>query len=158
MSGPSVLPTTKSDDSFNGNFSAVLPAGWILPGVRVRVTAVGNDGVQVSQEAAPAVASLARIRLVLVPLSTDDGVAQLPDAEVIRAALLRVYPYAAENISITTRAALSMPGSSTADSWWSTALGELESKRVQEDSGAYYYGFVPKMSVTRAEADLFNGG
>jgi hypothetical protein len=150
MSGPSVLPTAKSDYSFNGNFSAILPAGWILPGVRVRVTAVGNDGVQVSQEAAPVVASLARIRLVLVPLSTDDGVAQLPDAEVIRAALLRVYPYATENISITTRAALSMPGSSTADSWWSTALGELESKRALEDSGAYYYGFVPKMSSTRA--------
>ncbi|MGV8869789.1 MAG: hypothetical protein ACOH2S_22935 [Janthinobacterium svalbardensis] len=150
MSGPSVLPTTKSDDSFNGNFSAVLPAGWILPGVRVRVTAVGNDGVQVSQEAAPAVASLARIRLVLVPLSTDDGVAQLPDAQDIRAALLRVYPYATENISITTRAALSMPGSSTADSWWSNALGALDDRRVQEDSGAYYYGFVPKMSVTRA--------
>ncbi|STR18717.1 IPT/TIG domain [Janthinobacterium lividum] len=103
MSGPSVLPTSKSDYSFNGNFSAVLPSGWILPGVRVRVTAVGNDGVQVSQEAAPVVASLARIRLVLVPLSTDDGVAQLPDAEVIRAALLRVYPYAAE-ISASPRA------------------------------------------------------
>ncbi|MGK5059889.1 IPT/TIG domain-containing protein [Janthinobacterium sp. LB2P49] len=150
MSGPSVLPTAKSDYSFNGNFSAILPAGWILPGVRVRVTAVGNDGVQVSQEAAPVVASLARIRLVLVPLSTDDGVAQLPDAEVIRAALLRVYPYATENISITTRAALSMPGSSTADSWWSDALGKLDSKRALEDSGAYYYGFVPKMSATRA--------
>ena len=150
MSGPSVLPTAKSDDSFNGNFSAVLPAGWILPGVRVRVTAVGNDGVQVSQEAAPAVSSAARIRLVLVPLSTDDGVAQLPDAQDIRAALLRVYPYATENISITTRTALSMPGSSTADSWWSNALGALDDRRVQEDSGAYYYGFVPKMSVTRA--------
>ncbi|PLY41666.1 hypothetical protein CSZ94_14860 [Janthinobacterium sp. ROICE36] len=150
MSGPSVLPMQKNDDSFSGNFTAILPAGWILPGVRVRVTAVGNDGVQVSQDAAPVVASLARIRLVLVPLSTDDGVAQLPDAEVIRAALLRVYPYATENISITTRVALSMPGSSTADSWWSDTLGKLESKRVQEDSGAYYYGFVPKMSSTRA--------
>ncbi|MCM2567979.1 IPT/TIG domain-containing protein [Janthinobacterium kumbetense] len=150
MTGPALLPTTKNDDSFNGNFSAVLPAGWILPGVRVRVTAVGNDGVQVSQEAAPVVASLAKIRLVLVPLSTDDGVAQLPDAEVIRAALLRVYPYATENISITTRAALSMPGSSTADSWWSDALGKLENRRALEDSGAYYYGFVPKMSVTNA--------
>lgn len=150
MTGPALLPTTKNDDSFNGNFSAVLPSGWILPGVRVRVTAVGNDGVQVSQEAAPAVASLARIRLVLVPLSTDDGVAQLPDAEVIRAALLRVYPYATENISITTRAALSMPGSSTADSWWSDALGTLDNKRALEDSGAYYYGFVPRMSSTRA--------
>lgn len=150
MTGPALLPTAKSDYSFNGNFSAVLPAGWILPGVRVRVTAVGNDGVQVSQEAAPVVASLARIRLVLVPLSTDDGVAQLPDAEVIRAALLRVYPYATENISITTRAALSIPGSSTADSWWSDALGKLESKRALEDSGAYYYGFVPRMSATRA--------
>ncbi|MDN2680434.1 IPT/TIG domain-containing protein [Janthinobacterium sp. SUN033] len=150
MTGPALLPTTKNDDSFNGNFSAVLPAGWILPGVRVRVTAVGNDGVQVSQEAAPVVASLAKIRLVLVPLSTDDGVAQLPDAEVIRAALLRVYPYATENISITTRAALSLPGSSTADSWWSDALGKLENRRALEDSGAYYYGFVPKMSVTNA--------
>ena len=150
MTGPALLPTTKNDDSFNGNFSAVLPSGWILPGVRVRVTAVGNDGVQVSQEAAPMVASLARIRLVLVPLSTDDGVAQLPDAEVIRAALLRVYPYATENISITTRAALSMPGSSTADSWWSDTLGKLESKRALEDSGAYYYGFVPRVSATRA--------
>ncbi|QKY01676.1 hypothetical protein G3257_04975 [Janthinobacterium lividum] len=150
MTGPALLPTTKNDDSFNGNFSAVLPSGWILPGVRVRVTAVGNDGVQVSQEAAPMVASLARIRLVLVPLSTDDGVAQLPDAEVIRAALLRVYPYATENISITTRAALSMPGSSTADSWWSDTLGKLENKRALEDSGAYYYGFVPRMSSTRA--------
>ena len=118
--------------------------------MRVRVTAVGNDGVQVSQEAAPVVASLARIRLVLVPLSTDDGVAQLPDAELIRAALLRVYPYATENISITTRAALSMPGSSTADSWWSDTLGKLESQRALEDRGAYYYGFVPKMSSTRA--------
>ncbi len=158
MSGPQVLPTAKSDYSFNGNFSAVLPAGWILPGVRVRVTAVGNDGVQVSQEAAPAVSSAARIRLVLVPLSTDDGVAQLPDVKDIRAALLRVYPYATENISITTRTALSMPGSSTADSWWSNALGELESKRVQEDSGAYYYGFVPKMSVTRAAGLAYING
>ncbi|PKB23565.1 IPT/TIG domain-containing protein [Janthinobacterium sp. 64] len=158
MSGPLVLPMAKSDDSFNGNFSAVLPAGWILPGVRVRVTAVGNDGVQVSQEAAPAVSSAARIRLVLVPLSTDDGVAQVPDARDIRAALLRVYPYATENISITTRAALSMPGSSTADSWWSNALGTLEDRRVQEDSGAYYYGFVPKMSVTRAAGLAYING
>lgn len=150
MTGPAVLPTGKSDYSFNGNFSGVLPAGWILPGVRVRVTAVGNDGTQVSQEAAPAVASAARIRLVLVPLSTDDGVAQLPDAEVIRAALTRVYPYAAENITISTRAPLSMPGSSTADSWWSNALQELERNRVQEDNGAYYYGFVPKMSANRS--------
>ena len=150
MSGPAVLPTEKSDYSFNGNFSAILPASWILPGVRVRVTAVGSDGVQVSQEAAPVVASLARIRLVLVPLSTDDGVAQVPDLETIRAALLRVYPYAAENISISTRAALSAPGSSTADSWWSNTLSALESKRVQEDSGAYYYGLAPEMSVTRA--------
>ena len=150
MSGPSVLPTTKSDYSFNGNFSAVLPSGWILPGVRVRVTAVGNDGMQVSQEAAPVVASAAKIHLVLVPLSTDDGVAQLPDAELIRAALTRVYPYAAENISITTRAPLSVPGSSMADSWWSATLEALNDKRAQEDSGAYYYGFVPKMSSTRA--------
>ncbi|PJC97633.1 hypothetical protein GQ37_016845 [Janthinobacterium sp. BJB1] len=150
MSGPSVLPTATSEYSFSGNFSAILPASWILPGVRVRVTAVGSDGVQVSQEAAPVVASLARIRLVLVPLSTDDGLAQVPDVEAIRAALLRVYPYAAENISITTRAALSMPGSSTADSWWSDALGKLENRRALEDSGAYYYGLVPKMSVTNA--------
>ena len=150
MSGPSVLPTSKSDYSFNGNFSAVLPSGWILPGVRVRVTAVGNDGMQVSQEAAPVVASAAKIHLVLVPLSTDDGVAQLPDAELIRAALTRVYPYAAENISITTRAPLSVPGSSMADSWWSATLEALNDKRAQEDSGAYYYGFVPKMSSTRA--------
>ncbi|APA70240.1 hypothetical protein [Janthinobacterium sp. 1_2014MBL_MicDiv] len=150
MTGPAILPTGKSDYSFNGNFSGVLPAGWILPGVRVRVTAVGNDGTQVSQEAVPAVASAARIRLVLVPLSTDDGVAQLPDAEAIRTALTRVYPYAAENISISTRAPLSMPGSSTADSWWSNALQELERNRVQEDNGAYYYGFVPKMSVNRS--------
>ncbi|MGK5081327.1 IPT/TIG domain-containing protein [Janthinobacterium sp. HLX7-2] len=150
MSGPALLPTAKSDYSFNGNFSAVLPAAWILPGVRVRVTAVGSDGVQTSQEAAPVVSSAAKIRLVLVPLSTDDGVAQLPDAEVIRAALTRVYPYAAENISISTRAPLSVPGSSTADSWWSTTLGTLDSKRAQEDSGAYYYGFVPAMSVSRA--------
>ncbi|MCC7711400.1 MULTISPECIES: IPT/TIG domain-containing protein [unclassified Janthinobacterium] len=149
MSGPSVLPTVKSDYSFVGNFSAVLPSNWILPGVRVRVTAVGNDGVQVSQEAAPVVASAAKIHLVLVPLSTDDGVAQLPDAELIRAALTRVYPYAAENISVTTRMALSMPGSSTADSWWSDALDKLENKRALEDSGAYYYGFVPRMSSTR---------
>lgn len=149
MSGPSVLPTVKSDYSFVGNFSAVLPSNWILPGVRVRVTAVGNDGVQVSQEAAPVVASAAKIHLVLVPLSTDDGVAQLPDAELIRAALTRVYPYAAENISVTTRTALSMPGSSTADSWWSDALDKLENKRALEDSGAYYYGFVPRMSSTR---------
>ncbi|MGK5022824.1 IPT/TIG domain-containing protein [Janthinobacterium sp. LB2P10] len=149
MSGPSVLPTTKSDYSFNGNFSAVLPAGWIFPGVRVRVTAVGNDGTQVSQEAAPTVSSAARIRLVLVPLSTDDGLAQLPDAEVIRTALTRVYPYAAENISITTLAPLSIPGSSTADSWWNTTLETLNNKRAQEDSGAYYYGFLPKMSSTR---------
>ncbi|MED5598504.1 hypothetical protein [Janthinobacterium sp. P210006] len=158
MTGPALLPTTKSNDSFSGNFSAVLPSGWILPGVRVRVTAVGNDGVQVSQEAAPTVASLAKIRLVLVPLSTDDGVAQLPDAELIRAALLRVYPYATENISITTRAALSMPGSSTADSWWSDSLGKLESKRALEDSGAYYYGFVPKMSSTRAAGLAYING
>lgn len=150
MTGPAVLPTVKSDYSFNGNFSGVLPASWILPGVRVRVTALGNDGTQVSQEAAPLVASAARIRLVLVPLLTDDGVAQLPSADVIRAALTRVYPYAAENISITTRAALSIPGSSTVDSWWSTTLETLERNRVQEDSGAYYYGFVPKMSVGRS--------
>ena len=150
MSGPSVLPTTKSDYSFNGNFSAVLPSGWILPGVRVRVTAVGNDGTQVSQEAAPVVASAAKIHLVLVPLSTDDGVGQLPDAEVIRTALTRVYPYAAENISISTRAPLSVSGSSTADSWWSPTLEALNGKRAQEDSGAFYYGFVPKMSSTRA--------
>ena len=150
MSGPAILPTEKSDYSFSGNFSGVLPAAWILPGVRVRVTAVGNDGTQVSQEAAPAVASAAKIRLVLVPLSTDDGVAQLPDAEVIRAALIRVYPYAAENISITTRAPLSVPGSSTADSWWSNTLPLVEDARIREDSGAYYYGFVPKMSVGRS--------
>ena len=150
LSGPAVLPTEKSDYSFSGNFSGVLPAGWILPGVRVRVTAVGSDGTQVSQEAAPVVASAAKIRLVLVPLSTDDGVAQLPDAEVILTALTRVYPYAAENISITTRAALSVPGSSTADSWWNSTLETLEGKRAQEDSGAYYYGFVPAMSSTRA--------
>ena len=150
MSGPALLPTVKSDYSFSGNFSAVLPAAWIVPGVRVRVTAVGSDGVPTSQEAVPLVASAATIRLVLVPLSTDDGVGQLPDADVIRAALTRVYPYAAENISISTRAPLSVPGSSTADSWWSATLSALDSKRAQEDSGAYYYGLVPAMSVTRA--------
>jgi len=112
MSGPAILPTEKSDYSFSGNFSGVLPAAWILPGVRVRVTAVGNDGTQVSQEAAPAVASAAKIRLVLVPLS--------------------------------------VPGSSTADSWWSNTLPLVEDARIREDSGAYYYGFVPKMSVGRS--------
>jgi hypothetical protein len=149
MSGPAVLPTEKNDYSFNGNFSAVLPAAWVLPGVRVRVTAIGADSLQASQEAAPVVASTAKIRLVLVPLSTDDGVAQVPDLEAIRAALLRVYPYAAENISISTRAALSVSGSSTADNWWTPALDALERKRVLEDSGAYYYGLVPKMSAAR---------
>ena len=149
MTGPATLPTQKDNYiySLNGSFSGVLPASWVLPGVRVRVTAVGNDGTQVSQEAAPLVASAARIRLVLVPLRTDDGVAQLPDAAKIRAALTRVYPYAAENISISTRAPLAIAGSSTVDSWWNSTLETLERTRIQEDNGAYYYGFVPKMSV-----------
>jgi len=149
MSGPATLPTALNTYSFNGNFSAVLPASWIAPGLQVRVTAVGNDGTQVSQQATPAISSAAAINLVLVPLSTDDGVSQVPDADVIRAALTRVYPYAAENITISTRAPLVIAGSSSVDSWWQDTLQKLEAARASENNTAFYFGFVSKLSASR---------
>ncbi|MFZ4877435.1 IPT/TIG domain-containing protein [Janthinobacterium sp. Mn2066] len=150
MSGPATLPTAINTYSFNGNFSAVLPASWIAPGLQVRVTAVGNDGTQVSQQATPAISSAAKINLVLVPLSTDDGISQVPDADVIRAALALVYPYAADNITISTRAPLAIAGSSSVDSWWTDiALPALESARANENNTAFYFGFVSKLSASR---------
>lgn len=149
MTGPATLPTAKNDYSFDGNFSAVLPASWIVPGLQVSVTAVGNDGTQVSQQASPAISSAAKINLVLVPLSTDDGVSQVPDAAVIRAALTRVYPYAAENITISTRAPLAIAGSSSVDSWWQDTLQKLEAVRASENNTAFYFGFVSKLSASR---------
>jgi len=149
LNGPATLPTARNAYSFDGSFSAVLPASWIQPGLQVRVTAVGNDGTQVSQQAAPAVSSAARMRLVLVPLATSDGTSVLPDPEVIRAAIVRVYPYALENITITQRAPLAIAGSSSVDSWWSGALQQIEAARSQEDSSAFYYGFASQMSASR---------
>ncbi|OBV38994.1 IPT/TIG domain-containing protein [Janthinobacterium psychrotolerans] len=149
LSGPATLPTTRNAYSFDGNFSVALPASWIQPGLQVRVTAVGNDGTQVSQQATPAVSSAARMRLVLVPLTTSDGTSVLPDPEVIRAALVRVYPYALDDITVTRRVPLDVGGSSAVDSWWSTTLPKIEAARSQEDSSAFYYGFVSQMSASR---------
>lgn len=149
LSGPATLPTAKNTYSFDGNFSAALPASWIQPGLQVRVTAVGNDGTQVSQQATPAVSSAAKIHLVLVPLTTNDGTSVLPDPEVIRAAMVRVYPYAAEDITITKRVALNVGGSSSVDTWWADTLPKIEAARSQEDSAAFYYGFASQMSASR---------
>ena len=149
LSGPATLPTAKNTYSFDGNFSAALPASWIQPGLQIRVTAVGNDGTQVSQQATPAVSSAAKIHLVLVPLTTNDGTSVAPDPEVIRAAMVRVYPYAADDITITKRAALNVGGSSSVDSWWSETLPKIEAARYQEDSSAFYYGFASQMSASR---------
>ncbi len=149
LTGPATLPTARNAYSFDGSFSAVLPASWIQPGLQVRVTAVGNDGTQVSQQAAPAVSSAARMHLVLVPLATSDGTSVLPDAEVIRAAIVRVYPYALEDITITQRAPLAISGSSAVDSWWSGALEQIEAARSQEDGNAFYYGFASQLSASR---------
>ena len=149
LNGPATLPTAKNTYSFDGNFSAALPASWIQPGLQVRVTAVGNDGTQVSQQATPAVSSAAKIHLVLVPLTTNDGTSVLPDPEVIRAAMVRVYPYAAGDITITKRAALNVGGSSAVDSWWADTLPKIEAARYQEDSSAFYYGFASQMSASR---------
>ena len=149
LSGPATLPTARNTYSFDGNFSAALPASWIQPGLQVRVTAVGNDGTQVSQQATPAVSSAAKIHLVLVPLTTNDGTSVLPDPEVIRAAMVRVYPYAAGDITITKRAALNVGGSSAVDSWWADTLPKIEAARYQEDSSAFYYGFASQMSASR---------
>ncbi|MGK5026591.1 IPT/TIG domain-containing protein [Janthinobacterium sp. RB2R34] len=149
LTGPTTLPTTRNAYSFDGNFSAALPASWIQPGLQVRVTAVGNDGTQVSQQAAPAVSSAARMHLVLVPLTTSDGTSALPDPEVIRAAIVRVYPYAPDDITITRRAPLDVGGSSALDTWWSETLPKLEAARSQEDSSAFYYGFATQMSASR---------
>ena len=149
LNGPATLPTAKNTYSFDGNFSAALPASWIQPGLQVRVTAVGNDGTQVSQQATPAVSSAAKMKLVLVPLTTNDGTSVLPDPEVIRAAIVRVYPYAAEDITITKRVALNVGGSSAVDTWWSETLPKIEAARSQEDSSAFYYGFATQMSASR---------
>lgn len=157
LSGPATLPTAKNNYSFDGNFSAALPATWIQPGLQVRVTAVGNDGTQVSQQAKPAVSSGAKIRLVLVPLKSDDGTSVTPDPEVVRAAMVRVYPYAAGDITIATRAPLSVPGSSSSDNWWNSTLPLVEAARSQEDNTAFYYAFASKMSSSRTAGLAYIG-
>ncbi|KAB8043096.1 IPT/TIG domain-containing protein [Janthinobacterium aquaticum] len=157
LTGPATLPTVKNTYSFDGNFSAALPAAWIQPGLQIRVTAVGNDGTQVSQQATPAISSAAKIRLVLVPLKSDDGTSVTPDPEVVRAAMVRVYPYAAGDITIVTRAPLSVPGSSTSDNWWNTTLPLIEAARSQEDNTAFYYGFASQMSSSRTAGLAYIG-
>ncbi|HAT32884.1 MAG TPA: hypothetical protein DCW29_19150 [Janthinobacterium sp.] len=76
-----------------------------------------------------------------MPLVTDAGISSLPDPAAVAAGLARTYPYAAGNITVTRRAPLLMPGSSTNYSWWSSALSQLEATRVQEDATAFYFGF-----------------
>lgn len=158
MSGPATLPVSKEEYALATTFNTVLPAAWVQPGVQVKITATPSDGgLAVSQQASPAVAGAAKIRIVLVPLISSTGTSLVPSANTIRDALARVYPYAAGDISVTQRAPLQVSGSSQDPSWWETTLTQLESVRKQEDTGAFYYGLASDPSTTRTSGLAYIG-
>ncbi|MES2739580.1 MAG: IPT/TIG domain-containing protein [Pseudomonadota bacterium] len=145
MSGPAQLPRGKDDYSLANTFNAVLPGAWVQPGLQFSVVAGGAGGLSVGgQLLKPTVGAATRMRLVLVPLVSGGLTSIVPDAAALKAGLARMYPYAAGDIAVTQRAPLTINavGSSADSSWWSAALGELETARNNEDQGAFYYGFV----------------
>ena len=148
MSGPPQLAASKDDTSLGSTFNTLLPGAWMEPGMRLTVSAAGADaGPLVQMQARPSVAAATRIRLVLVPLATRAGTSALPSAAAVQDALLRIYPYAAGNISVSLRQALPAGGNNTSEEWWNDTLFALETARLQEDPGAFYYGFTPAPSV-----------
>ncbi len=145
MSGPAQLPGAKDDYSLANTFNAVLPGGWVQPGLQLSVVATGAGGLSVGgQLLKPTVGAATRMRLVLVPLVSSGVTSIVPSAASLKLGLARMYPYAAGDIALSQRAPLTInaAGSSADSSWWSAALGELETARNNEDQGAFYYGFV----------------
>ncbi|WP_317201976.1 IPT/TIG domain-containing protein [Janthinobacterium sp.] len=144
MTGPATMPTVKDAARMAGTYNAVLPAAWVQPGVQTVVTA-GNGGL--FQRADPIISNTGKIKLVLVRLLTAQGFTRLPDLAQVKQALLRTYPYAANDITVTSRAqwldVLDVPGSSRDFAWWEATLARLDTLRAQEDPSAYYYAIAP---------------
>lgn len=144
MTGPATIPTVKEAALMAGSYNAVLPAAWVQPGVQTVVT-TGNGGL--FQRADPIISNTGKIKLVLVRLMNSQGVTSLPNLAQVKQALLRTYPYAAADITVSSRAlaldVFDVPGSSRDFTWWKATLARLESLRAQEDPGAYYYAIAP---------------
>jgi hypothetical protein len=160
--GMSSTPTTIDESQWASSWNLSVPAAQLQPGATIlaRVNPTGaipevdgtNNDFPVSGAAATlSIQSVKTFKTTLVPI-TQQGLTgnvntgRTPESWVDR--LQRMYPIGAVNVQVrssalTTTANLNNGSTAIGDnSGWSTALQELDAKRVAEASDRYYFGSV----------------
>ncbi|MBL8324570.1 MAG: IPT/TIG domain-containing protein [Rubrivivax sp.] len=156
LAGPATLPvlapaavvTTAMRYDEATSFNAELPAGWVQPGLRVRIELGDAAAPVATTEAAPLVVASGGLRVVLVPLVSGANAPTLPPAAEVLAEVQRKLPIPAGEISVRVRAPYTLTSVTSGVSesaQWSAALSELERLRDTEAPNDLYYGMVRPM-------------
>jgi hypothetical protein len=136
------VPRYDSSQTFN----AVLPASWVAPGLTVQISYTpGGAASALSIDDQPSIGPGTSLKLVLVPIRIGSLTASVPSAPLpVRESLVRSFPYAYADISVTTRAVYTPSGltSIATQNDIGSVLSQLETIRAVEAPKSMYYGFI----------------
>ena len=168
MTGPATITGSVERTSVANNFTFVLKAEWVRPGVAISVTAnpagLAADPTPANNVArvSPAVRPEAVLYVTAVPVTTAvEGTAILPGSgngnvairQAIRATLMAMYPLT--DVKVRLHAPYTMTSVTTMRGNWGLMLGELNKLRIAEGKHGNYVGFIPHSplgSVTTGNA------
>lgn len=158
MTGPATLPQVAVSGSLPDSlrydetltFNATLPADWVRAGLAIRVEVDPEQlfGSGIVNDATPAVGGTTGVDLVLVPLVSGSNVPTMPALADIVDELVRRFPLAREEITVSIRAPFTLASPTDGvdtSSEWSSVLQQLEQLRRTEAPNRHYYGMVRPM-------------
>jgi len=152
LQGPATVPTTVAEGDLpagaasGSSYSAVLPAGDVLPGMTVSLQALGVAAMTVS----PSVAAGTVLDLTAVPVIVAGVAPELPADSVLADALTAFWPI--QGVAVTHRApyttttVIANPGTDAATDTsaygWDQLLSEIAALRTVDGKTGNYYGFL----------------
>lgn len=141
--GPTTVPTVE-DAALAATWVAKLPAAWIAPGLRLRVTVDEEDLLPESDETnnslelSPAVGKANALAITAVPVVYKEKTATIYD---FRDSLIEIFPVA--QVTKQDRAPYTFTGDFTnVYGGWADLLGDIASLRNVDGSQEHYFGLI----------------
>lgn len=140
---PAPLPTAPDPSRLANSCNATLPAGWVVPDLKVVLTADPNNQVPETDKTdntltlTPTVGAGTVLHLTVVPVIHQGVQPQIPS---FRDYVWSIWPL--KEISYTARASYTTSVVLNTYNDWRQLLNEIKTLRQTDGSNRYYYGFV----------------
>lgn len=147
LTGPDTAPTSVDTSSLSKQYTALVPAAWVAPGMTVVVDADPDDAVPETNESnnsltlQPTVRETNPLPITAVPVVWSGKTGRVVD---VKQRVTQLWPL--HDIAVKTHAPYTYTPSGSYS--WSELLSDLGALRRADGSSRYYVGFVPGQPAT----------